>query len=123
VVGILVVASPETQTELVHALLEREAMAPTAVGRGVAFPHPRLPERFNFKEAVVGLFFLDPPLSFDAVDGDPIHLVFALFTPDTRTHLRLMSLLSQLLRQNNTTQFLNQKPSISELLDWLIKSE
>lgn len=110
-------------TELLNALLERESMAPTAMGRGIAFPHPRFPERFHFSKPLVGLFYVDPPISFDAPDNEPVGLVFALFTPDTRSHLRLMSLLSQLLRQGETIQFLKQKPGISELQDWLRSRE
>lgn len=118
IVTLSAVVPLEMQTVLIDALLERENMATTAVGRGVAFPHPRQPERFHFTAPVVGLFHLDSPLSFQVDDDEPVFTVFALFTPQTRTHLRLMARLSQLLRQPGSLALLRSKPALAEVLAW-----
>ncbi len=123
VVSILNPVSDLGQDELVDALLEREAMASTAMGQSIAFPHPRLPERFHFHTAVVGLFYLETPISFNAPDDESVSVIFPLFTPDTRTHLRLISLLSQLLRQKGTKEYLELRPPCEEFLSWLIECE
>ena len=69
------------QDEVFQALLERERLGPTGVGRGVALPHARLDHMDN----IVGCFLrLDKPIGFDAVDRQPVDLVFALFAPDQR---------------------------------------
>ena len=64
--------------KVVEALIERENLGPTGVGHGVALPHARLPQIDQMR----GLFVrLEKPLDFDAVDRQPVDLVFALFAP------------------------------------------
>lgn len=60
---------------VVEALLERESLGPTGVGRGVALPHARLENL----DRIVGCFIkLDRPIDFDAVDRQPVDLVLSL---------------------------------------------
>jgi len=86
---------------VVDALLERESLGPTGVGHGVALPHARLPDL----DAVCGLFLrLRKPLDFDAVDRQPVDLVFALFAPESAgvEHLKALALVSRTLRDEAT---------------------
>lgn len=79
------------------ALQEREALGATGVGHGVALPHARL----HGLDRVVGLFLrLDKPIDFDAVDRQPVDLVFALLAPTTSgvDHLKALALVSRTLR-------------------------
>lgn len=65
-------------SQTLDALQERESLGPTGVGNGVALPHARL----HTLDHVAGVFVkLDKPLDFDAVDRQPVDLVFALFAP------------------------------------------
>lgn len=80
-----------------EALLEREGLGPTAVGRGVALPHARL----SGLDRVRGLFLrLEKPLDFDAVDRAPVDLVFCLLAPASAgvEHLKALALVSRTLR-------------------------
>jgi PTS system nitrogen regulatory IIA component len=80
-----------------EALLEREALGPTGVGRGVALPHARL----SGIDRVRGLFLrLEKPLDFDAVDRQPVDLVFCLLAPSSAgvEHLKALALVSRTLR-------------------------
>lgn len=80
-----------------NALQEREALGPTGVGHGVALPHARMPGL----EKVVGAFVrIEKPLDFDAVDRQPVDLVFALFAPDGSgvEHLKALALVSRTMR-------------------------
>jgi PTS system nitrogen regulatory IIA component len=84
-----------------EALLEREGLAPTGVGRGVALPHARLPG----VDRVRGLFLrLEKPLDFDAVDRAPVDLVFCLLAPSAAgvEHLKALALVSRTLRDPST---------------------
>ncbi len=86
---------------VVEALIERENLGPTGVGQGVALPHARLPDL----EQVCGLFIrLDRPMDFDAVDRQPVDLVFALFAPEQAgaDHLKALALVSRTLRDAAT---------------------
>lgn len=79
------------------ALLEREALGPTGVGKGIALPHARLPGL----QHVIGAFVrLEKPLEFEAVDRQPVDLVFGLFAPPETgvEHLKALALVSRTLR-------------------------
>ncbi|CUH64877.1 Nitrogen regulatory protein [Thalassovita gelatinovora] len=83
----------------VEALLERETLGPTGVGHGVALPHARL----NDLDRVVGAFILmEKPIDFEAVDRQPVDIVFALFAPEEAgvEHLKALALVSRTLREN-----------------------
>lgn len=84
-----------------EALMERETLGPTGVGKGIALPHARLPGLHK----VVGVFFrLEKPLDFDAVDRKPVDLVFALFAPAESgvDHLKALARVSRTLRDPGT---------------------
>jgi len=79
------------------ALLERERLGSTGVGNGIAIPHAKLPGLARLQ----GLFArLDPPVDFDAVDDQPVDLVFLLLAPESAgaDHLKALARVSRLLR-------------------------
>jgi nitrogen PTS system EIIA component len=81
----------------VEALMERESLGPTGVGHGVALPHARL----DGVEAVVGVFILlEKPIDFEAIDRQPVDVIFALFAPEDAgvEHLKALALVSRTLR-------------------------
>ena len=81
----------------VEALMERESLGPTGVGHGVALPHARL----DSVDRVVGIFILlEKPIDFDAVDRQPVDVIFALFAPESSgaEHLKALALVSRTLR-------------------------
>ena len=89
-----------SSTLVVDALVERESLGPTGVGQGIALPHARLIEA----EEVCGLFLrLEKPLNFDAVDRQPVDLVFALIAPENAgvDHLKALALVSRTLRDQS----------------------
>jgi PTS system nitrogen regulatory IIA component len=71
----------DVQSQQVLAELEkREELGSTGVGGGVALPHAR----FHQVTKPVGMFFrLRKPIAFDAVDGEPVDIVFLLLLPET----------------------------------------
>ncbi len=81
------------------ALLERENLGPTGVGHGIALPHARLAG----VDQVRGLFIrLERALDFDAVDRQPVDLVFGLFAPEDAgvEHLKALALVSRTMRES-----------------------
>jgi PTS system nitrogen regulatory IIA component len=82
------------------ALMEREKLGSTAIGRGVAIPHARAPI-----ERVRGVMFqLAEPVDFDAVDDVDVDLVFLLIAPegDDAGHLKALSRVARRLRGEET---------------------
>ena len=108
--------------EVVEALIEREGLGPTGVGQGIALPHARLPGL----EEVCGLFLkLEKPLEFDAVDRQPVDLVFALFAPEEAgvEHLKALALVSRTLRDQALCAKLRANPDAGTLYTILTESQ
>jgi PTS system nitrogen regulatory IIA component len=80
-------------------LLERERLGTTGIGNGVAIPHCKLPDL----ERVHGLFArLQRPVDFDAIDGQPVALVFLLLAPEAGDagNLRMLARVSRLFHDH-----------------------
>ena len=85
------------QRIIFETLLTREKLGSTGLGQGIAMPHGRLA---GLKQ-VVGLFAkLATPVDYDAVDGKPVDLIFALLSPDHAgaDHLTALAKISRLMR-------------------------
>jgi PTS system nitrogen regulatory IIA component len=84
----------------IEALIDREGLGPTGVGHGIALPHARL----ESVQSVRGIFIrLEKPLNFDAVDRQPVDLVFALLAPTAPgvDHLKALALVSRTMRDGD----------------------
>lgn len=97
-VNLLKLPSNLSQETLLSRLLEREEMASTGIGDGIAIPHPREPLA-QLAKPVAALCFLAQPLNFNALDGKPIHALFLLISPTSKHHLYILARLFFLLRK------------------------
>jgi nitrogen PTS system EIIA component len=91
---------PALAADLVFtALFEREKLASTAVGEGVAFPHAKLPGLGAARAAVALL--PDPGAELGAADGRAVRIVLALVVPPDSVgeHLKLLGAYSRRLRE------------------------
>ena len=80
-----------------ETLLQREKLGSTGVGNGIAIPHGKLPKL----ERLFGLFArLDRPVDFEALDGQPVDLIFLLLAPEGAgaDHLKALARIARLLR-------------------------
>ncbi|HTO40047.1 MAG TPA: PTS IIA-like nitrogen regulatory protein PtsN [Rhizomicrobium sp.] len=85
------------ERRIFETLTERERLGTTGVGQGIAIPHGRL----NGLEKITGLFArLETPIDYDAVDNQPVDLVFLLLAPEQAgaDHLKALARVSRLLR-------------------------
>jgi PTS system nitrogen regulatory IIA component len=87
---------PELTQDLVFdALLERERLGSTGLGKGIALPHARMAQ----VDRAMGAFItLNEGIDFDAIDGEPVDLAFAMLVPQEATdeHLQLLSTLARM---------------------------
>jgi len=93
--------------ETLDALMAREATGSTGVGAGVAVPHARLAGL----DKIHGVFLrLDKPVDFEAVDDQPVDLVFALLAPKgaRAQHLRALARVARALRRPELREQLRQ---------------
>jgi len=85
------------ERQIFDVLLERERLGTTGVGRGIAIPHGKLKELAQLQ----GLFAkLEKPIDFDAIDDEPVDLIFLLLAPESAgaDHLKALAKVSRLLR-------------------------
>ena len=93
--------SGQNERTIYETLLQREKLGSTGVGNGIAIPHGKLP---NLNK-LFGLFArLDRPVDFEALDGQPVDLVFLLLAPEGAgaDHLKALSRIARVLRDAET---------------------
>jgi len=101
---------PQAHHEILNVLLERERLGTTGVGHGVAIPHGKFPTL----DRPYGLFArLNHPVDFEAVDDQPVDLIFLLLVPETAgaDHLKALAKVSRTLRDKATCEKLRGSES------------
>jgi PTS system nitrogen regulatory IIA component len=91
------------ERRIFETLIERERLGSTGMGQGIAIPHGRLPGL----PKIVGLFArLETPIAYEAVDDQPVDLVFLLLAPEDAgaDHLKALARVSRLLRNKQTCE-------------------
>ena len=111
------------RNELQQILLKREAMAPTAIGNGIAFPHPREQILSDILEESISICFLDKPIVGYALDPEPIHSIIIILSATPETHLRLLSRLSFLCRNELFINLLKNSASREEIFNFINEFE
>lgn len=107
---------PDFRETLVQTLIERENLASTGIGHGLAIPHPRHPRDWGLGQPVVGVFFLERPVDFKSFDGEPVRVLFIILCATVKGHLRMLAQVSHLLHEPTTRDFLDTVPTRTELL-------
>ena len=104
--------------EIFESLIARERLGSTGLGNGVAIPHGRISGSDGVQAAFVRLA---RPLNFDAIDGKPVDLLFALAVPENCTgdHLKLLSQIAELFSDEKFLEQLRNASDCSELLQLL----
>ncbi|HXE98115.1 MAG TPA: PTS sugar transporter subunit IIA [Dongiaceae bacterium] len=101
---------------LLQTILAREALGSTAFGNGIAIPHVRNPIVGPAGESAISLCFLRNPIDFDAVDGQPVTILFTLVTPNVKAHLHLLAKLAFLLHDQPFQELLHRPGSEAEIM-------
>jgi PTS system fructose-specific IIA component/PTS system nitrogen regulatory IIA component len=111
---------PEGEVEgIVKAILKREELGSTGIGRGVAVPHTK----HSSVQRLVGTVAVSSEgIDFDSLDGEKVQLLFLLISPPDRPgdHLRALENISRQLRDDTFCKFLKQAKTaddIRQLLD------
>ncbi len=86
-----------SKENLLKELKKREKMLSTAMGDGVAIPHPRHPSAELFQKPNVVMLRSKNGVAFKAPDDKPVHLFFMTCAPDEFAHVRLLAKISRLL--------------------------
>jgi nitrogen PTS system EIIA component len=114
--GLLATGNPRLDPDLVfERLLDRERLGSTGLGHGIALPHARVKE---VGEPMGAFIATAQGLDYDAVDGEPVDLAFALLVPETATeeHLQLLALLAGLFSDPQIRSRLRAATTPADLL-------
>ncbi len=119
VLSVLVELSPVTEdrnrTALLQQLIEREALASTALSAGVALPHPRTPSDAFTDAPVVVIAMLEQPVDWLALDGELVHTAILLLNPTAHEHLQVLSRLALVLREQKLVDALKARSSAEDI--------
>ena len=105
-----------------EAIRQREAQGTTGIGQGVAIPHGKHP---SISSLTAALGTSADGLEFDAVDGDPVHVVFLLLAPvnDPGPHIRALAEIARLVQTPGFYRKLTEAKTAAEVLDVLDAEE
>jgi len=111
-----------TQDMVFDALLERERLGSTGLGKGIALPHARMPQ---VAKAVAAFVKLTHGVDFDALDNHPVDLAFAMLVPEqaTEEHLQLLAQLAKMFSDTEFTRALREADSSDQLLQLIRHQE
>jgi mannitol/fructose-specific phosphotransferase system IIA component (Ntr-type) len=89
----------EERDRLLVSVVEREEAATTGVGNGVALPHPKTTDDVAFLDnVVIGVGLRAAGVDFRATDGEPVHIVFLVASPDNLEYLEVAKRIAALAR-------------------------
>jgi mannitol/fructose-specific phosphotransferase system IIA component (Ntr-type) len=110
------------RNELLRAVREREAVLSTGIGNGVAIPHGKSALVPDLRMAVGTIH---EPVEFDALDGQPVHLVFLLIGPESAAgpHIKALSRIARLIRNDDVRKSLLAAESPQQFLETLRLAE
>lgn len=111
------------QTEsIIKAILKREELGSTGIGRGVAVPHTKHPS-VNRLVGTVGIS--QEGVDFNSLDGEKVHLFFLVISPPDRPgdHLRALENISLKLRNDTFCRFLKQSKTPEDVLQLLDEAD
>jgi len=107
---------------IVKAILKREELGSTGIGRGVAVPHTKHPS----VDRLVGTVAVSREgVDFDSLDGERVYLFFLLISPPDRPgdHLRALENISRQLRDDTFCRFLKQSKTADEIKQLLDEAD
>ena len=113
--------SGQTERAVFDVLIERERLGTTGVGNGIAIPHGKL----RGLDRPRGLFArLAEPIPFDAIDDQPVDLIFLLLAPEGAgaDHLKALARVSRLLRNHATCEKLRHADGAVPIYDILMEA-
>lgn len=101
---------------ILQLFVAREAVGSSAVGGGVAIPHPRHPVVLCVDRPLLSLCFLRTSVPFGASDGRPVHALFVLLSPTVQNHLDVLARVACLLRDEPFARLLAEHPAAERVL-------
>jgi PTS system nitrogen regulatory IIA component len=122
-IGSLKNLPPVSADELLRACLEREALVSTSVGKGIALPHPRNPMAAGRDSQITALGFLEHPVNWNALDGQPVDTVFFIVSASAKLHLHTLSQINFFCQDDAFFRLLKNRASREAIIQYIKETE
>jgi PTS system fructose-specific IIA component/PTS system nitrogen regulatory IIA component len=112
----------QTGPAAVRAVMKRESLGSTGIGRGVAIPHARM----DGVDEVIGVLGRSAEgVDFASLDGDPVQIFFLILSPPDKPdpHLKALEHISTVLRDDNFCRFMKQAETPGALNELLVEAD
>jgi PTS system nitrogen regulatory IIA component len=109
--------------QLLKAALEREELMTTAIGHGIALPHPRNPLITESAHQFVAIAFLEQPVDWNALDGEKVHSAIFIVSASPKLHLHTLSRINYFCRQETFHALLAKRAPREEIIRVITESE
>ncbi|HOL66925.1 MAG TPA: PTS sugar transporter subunit IIA [bacterium] len=112
----------KNRKEILEALVEREKLGSTGIGQGIAVPHAKTDQIDNL---VGALGISRKGVHFEALDGEPVNIIFLVLAPSRATgiHLKALAKIARLLKDRVFRQSLKEASTASEALKIIAEDE
>jgi PTS system fructose-specific IIA component/PTS system nitrogen regulatory IIA component len=112
----------DDQSGIIGAVMKREELGSTGIGRGVAVPHTK---HVSVEKLVGTVAISEAGVDFDSLDGDKVQLFFLLISPPDRPgdHLRALENISRQLRDDAFCRFLKQSKTAKDIQQLLEEAD
>lgn len=100
------------RTYALRCLVDRERIASTGIGNGIAIPHAKIP---GLKKAIACFARSQDGVDFRSLDGQPAHLFLTLLAPEGATHLKALARASRLLKDDKLREKLLESENASSI--------
>lgn len=114
--------SSEEVERIRTAVIERENIMSTGVGKGLAIPHGKTP---GIEQTYAAFAILKEPVDYDAIDDQPVNMVFLLVGPQSSNslHIKLLSRISRLMNNREFRNELRDCESAEQIIEQFRKQE
>ena len=121
--GALPPALSVPREKLLGAVLEREKLMSTSIGKGIALPHPRTQLIDSPKDEFVAVAYLENPVDWNSLDGERVDTLMLIISAAPKHHLELLSKINYLCRQENFFRLLKARANLEELVPFIRDAE
>jgi len=111
------------KNSLITKLIEREELTSTAIGNGIALPHLRKPTKEIINEPKIVIGISKNGIDYNSSDKEPTHLFFLILSDSEVVHLRILSKLSRILRNDDAVSTLRNLDRREDFIRFFIDSE
>jgi PTS system nitrogen regulatory IIA component len=110
------------KSSILDILKQRESLGSTGIGEGVAIPHGKIAD---LNDIVIAFGRSSGGITYDSLDGKPVHLLFLLLAPENSAgqHLKILAKISKMLKEPEFRKKLLKARSQSELYKIIIEQD